>query len=192
MRCTILTPSMEATKDIFIRSACTYFCCYLRLLNKHFALWKCSANTLETLRTTCTETERFHLSPKDLYTNWQTQHCIIISHCGKTAITPCNQVVFLHLLEILQIFSSSNDNNLRQKPRFSNSMFIEVSMTEVSKSNKYLLITFPEPATHVWSPIPSLGWQNPGLSILNNVSAFPSVEKMKVIVTSFLKIFIEV
>ena len=65
-------------------------------------------------------------------------------------------------------------------------------MTEVSKSNKYLLITSPEPATHVWSPIPSLGWQNPGLSILNNVSAFPSVEKMKVIVTSFLKIFIEV
>ena len=64
-------------------------------------------------------------------------------------------------------------------------------MTEVSKVNKYLLITSPEPGTHVWSPIPSLGWQNPGLSILNNVFAFPSVEKMKVIVTSFLKFLLK-
>lgn len=59
-------------------------------------------------------------------------------------------------------------------------------MTEVSKFNKYLLITSQEPGACLWFPVPSLSWQNPvSLIILKNVFAFPSVEKMKVIITSF-------
>ena len=65
-------------------------------------------------------------------------------------------------------------------------------MTQVSKFNKYLLITSQEPGACVWSPIPFwVGRIQVSLISLKNVFAFPSVEKMKVIITSFLKFLLK-
>lgn len=129
---------MEVIKDIFVRSACAYYCCHL---------WLLTTGIFEVI---CKHTKNFKdnfqgnvkipfLPKRPLYC--MVEAVLWRNYLGlwETATTPDNHGVLLHW-GVFQIFSKNSNKNLWQKNPLNfriQSMFVKVSRTEVKLNPAY-------------------------------------------------------